>query len=86
MAYTAPGYPVSEDKLFIAPEDAAKIGVEERGEIVVESGEGSFRKAVSIKKGLRPGVLEYIVFKERANALALATHGEKVLDVNIKKG
>ncbi|HVN22835.1 MAG TPA: molybdopterin-dependent oxidoreductase, partial [Syntrophorhabdales bacterium] len=86
MAYTAPGYPVSEDKLFISPEDAQKLGVEEHGHVVIESAEGSVVKAVSIKKGLRQGVLEYVLFKERAAALGLSSRMQEVLDVTVKKG
>ncbi len=84
--YAAPGYPVSEDKLYIAPEDAEKLGVEERGQVLIESAEGSIKKAVSIKKGLRQGVLEYVVFKERQDVLGLSRNMQKVLDVTVKKG
>jgi predicted molibdopterin-dependent oxidoreductase YjgC len=86
MVYSAPGYPVSEDKLYIAPEDAQELGVEERGQVLIESAEGSIKKAVSIKKGLRQGVLEYVVFKDRHDALGLSKHMQKVLDVTVKKG
>jgi NADH-quinone oxidoreductase subunit G len=85
MVYAAPGYPVSEDKLYIAPEDAEKLGVEERGQVLIESAEGSIKKAVSIKKGLRQGVLEYVVFKERQDVLGLSRNVQKVLDVTVKK-
>ncbi len=84
-AYTAPGYPVSEDKLFIAPEDAEKLGVVEKGQVLIESAEGSVTKAVSLKKGLREGVLEYVVFKERTDALGLCKGMQKVVDVTVKK-
>jgi anaerobic selenocysteine-containing dehydrogenase len=85
MVYSAPGYPVSGDKLYIAPQDAQKLGVEERGQVLIESAEGSITKAVSIKKGLRQGVLEYVAFKERRDALGLAKHMQKVLNVTVKK-
>jgi len=86
MVYTAPGYPVSEDKLYIAPEDAQKLGVEEQGQVLIESSEGSLKKAVSVRKGLRQGVLEYVLFKEREDALGLSKGMQKVLDVTVKKG
>ena len=86
MVYAAPGYPVSEDKLYIAPEDAETLGVEERGQVLIESAEGSIKKAISIKKGLRQGVLEYVVFKERQDVLGLSRNVQKVLDVTVKKG
>jgi predicted molibdopterin-dependent oxidoreductase YjgC len=85
MVCSAPGYPVSGDKLYIAPQDAQKLGVEERGQVLIESAEGSITKAVSIKKGLRQGVLEYVAFKERGDALGLAKHMQKVLNVTVKK-
>ena len=53
---------------------------------MIESGEGSISKAVSMRKGLREGVLEYVVFKERREALGLSRHVQKVLDVTVKKG
>jgi predicted molibdopterin-dependent oxidoreductase YjgC len=86
MVYNAPGYPVSEDKLYIAPEDAQKLGVEEQGQVLIESAEGSLKKAVSVKKGLRQGVLEYVLFKERGDALGLSKGMQTVLDVTVKKG
>ncbi len=86
MVYSAPGYPVSGDKLYIAPEDAQRLGVEEQGQVLIESAEGSIKKAVSVRKGLREGVLEYVVFKERTEALGFSKHMQKVLDVTVKKG
>lgn len=84
--YSAPGYPISEDKLFISPEDAAKLGVTERDTVIIQSETGSIKKAVSIKAGLRPGILEYVLFKERRDALNLSKSMKKVIDVSVQKG
>jgi predicted molibdopterin-dependent oxidoreductase YjgC len=84
--YSAPGYPISEDKLFMSPEDAASLGVAERDSVIIQSEAGSIKKAVSIKTGLRPGVLEYVLFKERRDALNLSKSMKKVIDVSVQKG
>ena len=68
--YRHPGYPVSEDKLFMSPADAAVIGLAEGDVVRVASKNGSLHKPLSIKEGLRPGVLEYIVFRDRTEVLA----------------
>jgi anaerobic selenocysteine-containing dehydrogenase len=84
--YSAPGYPVSEDKLFISPEDAAALGVAERDLVTIQSEAGTIRKGVAIKAGLRPGILEYVLFKERRDALNLSKGMKKVIDVSVQKG
>jgi len=84
--YSAPGYPISEDKLFMSPEDAAALGVAERDPVIIQSEAGSIKKGVSIKAGLRQGVLEYVLFKDRRDALGLSKGMEKVIDVSVQKG
>jgi predicted molibdopterin-dependent oxidoreductase YjgC len=84
--YSAPGYPISEDKLFMSPEDAVALGVAERDPVIIQSEVGSIKKSVSIKTGLRQGVLEYVLFKDRRDALGLSKGMEKVIDVSVQKG
>jgi NADH-quinone oxidoreductase subunit G len=84
--YQHPGYPVSEDKLFLSLEDATALGVSEGDVVEVESKSGVVQKPASIKEGLRPGVLEYVVFKERRQALKLSASPTKWIDVKVRKG
>lgn len=86
LAYGHPGYPVSGDKLYISPEDAVALGVLEGENVLIESQAGSVSKAVSVKEGLRPGVLEYIVFRDRREALGLSQTPAKWIDVKVSKG
>jgi NADH-quinone oxidoreductase subunit G len=84
--YQNTGYPITEDKLFMSPEDASSLGIGEGTTIVVESKNGLIRKPVSIKHGLRQGVLEYILFKDRQQALKLSTSPKKWIEVKVRKG
>lgn len=84
--YQHPGYPISEDKLFMSGEDAAALGVSEGDIIEVESASGLVQKPVSIKEGLRPGALEYVVFKDRQQALRLSASPAKWIEVKVRKG
>jgi predicted molibdopterin-dependent oxidoreductase YjgC len=84
--YQHPGYPVSEDKLFMSGEDASALGVSEGDVVEIESKSGIVQKPFSIKEGLRPGVLEYVVFKDRRQALRLSALPTKWIDVKVRKG
>ncbi len=86
MIYQHPQYPVSEDKLFMSDADAARLGIVEGDIVEVQSSEGSLHKPVSIKEGLRPGVLEYIVFKDRFQVYKLAAAPTKWIEVKVRKG
>jgi predicted molibdopterin-dependent oxidoreductase YjgC len=79
------GYPISEGKLFFSPEDTKALGVSAGDEVVIESATGSMKHTVSIKEGLRKGVLEYMSLKDRQNALKLTADPAKVIDVTVKK-
>ena len=72
--YQQPGSPVSEDKLFMSGTDAAAMGLAEGDVVQVASKSGAVDKPVSIKEGLRPGVLEYLVFRDRPEAAQ--AHGD----------
>jgi predicted molibdopterin-dependent oxidoreductase YjgC len=84
--YQNTGYPITEDKLYMSPEDAGALGIGEGTTIEVESKNGLIRKPVSIKNGLRQGVLEYILFKDRQQALKLSTSPKKWIEVKVRKG
>jgi hypothetical protein len=84
--YQHPGYPISEDKLFMSDLDAAALGVTDGDIIEVASGAGLLQKPVSIKEGLRPGVLEYLVFRDRGEALKLMGTSAKWVAVRVRKG
>jgi NADH dehydrogenase/NADH:ubiquinone oxidoreductase subunit G len=85
-AYSHPGYPVSEDKLFLSPADASALGLAEGDVVRVTSSRGSLHKPLSLKEGLRPGVLEYIVFRDRPEVLGLIATPEKWIEVKVEKG
>jgi NADH dehydrogenase/NADH:ubiquinone oxidoreductase subunit G len=84
--YQQPGSPVSEDKLFMSGTDAAAMGLAEGDVVHVASESGAVDKPVSIKVGLRPGVLEYIVFRDRPEALRLMGAPAKWVEVKVRKG
>jgi formate dehydrogenase major subunit len=84
--YRHPGYPVSEDKLFLSGTDAAAMGLAEGDVVRVTSKSGSLHKPLSIKEGLRPGVLEYIVFRDRPEVLGLMEAPVKWIEVEVGKG
>ncbi|MGD0230126.1 MAG: 2Fe-2S iron-sulfur cluster-binding protein [Syntrophorhabdales bacterium] len=82
-----PGYPVSSDKLNMCAEDAAAAGLAEGDVVDVRSKGGSLKKALSIKEGLRRGVLEYIVFRDRPELTGLMeTPAQKWIEVTVDKG
>ncbi len=83
--YQHPGYPVSEDKLFMSGEDARELGLVEGDIVEVESGSGVLQKPVSTKEGLRRRVLEYLVFRDRREALKLSATPAKWIEVRVRK-
>ena len=84
--YQHPGYPVSEDKLNMSEEDAAELDLAEGDIVEVESGSGVLQKPISIKEGLRRRVLEYLVFRDRREALKLSASPAKWIEVRVRKG
>jgi anaerobic selenocysteine-containing dehydrogenase len=83
--YQHPGYPVSEDKLFMSGEDARELGLVEGDIVEVESGSGVLQKPISTKEGLRRRVLEYLVFRDRREALKLSATPAKWIEVRVRK-
>ena len=84
--YQQPGSPVSEDRLFMSGTDAAAMGLAEGDVAHVASESGAVDKPISIKEGLRPGVLEYLVFRDRPEALRLMGTPAKWVEVKVRKG
>ncbi len=77
---------VSSDALFISPGDAAALAVENGDLVVLESAEGSCTRSVTIKEGLKQGILEAVLFRERHDLLKLARTPAKVITVSLTKG
>lgn len=84
--YAGTDYPITEDRLFISSEDAENMGLREGDGVMLTSDEGSIKKAIAIKEGLRAGVLEYLLFKDRKDALKLSSSFRKLIDVSMEKG
>jgi len=85
LIYQHPGYPVSEDKLFMSEEDAKELGLVEGDIVEVASKSGALQKPISVKEGLRRGVLEYLVFRDRQEALKLSAEPSKWIEVRVRK-
>ncbi len=77
---------VSRDRLFISGEDAQRLGVSEGDVVILESAAGSIEKSVSVKEGLRAGVMEYMAFQDRQDVLSLSASPAKWITVQMRKG
>ena len=77
---------VCKDALYISPEDALSLNVQDGDLLVVENGLGSSARSVTVKEGLQRGILEGVLFKERQNLLKLTTAPAKVVHVSLTKG
>ncbi len=78
--------PVAGDKLFISPEDAAALDVTEGSTVTLESSAGKAQRKVSIKEGLKRGVIEYRMLRNRQDILKLCDGYRKRVPVTVKKG
>ncbi len=83
--YQQPGNPVSEDKFFMSPADASALGVVEGDVVQITSKTGTVDKPLSLKEGLRPGVLEYLIFRDRPAALKLMESPAKWIEVQVQR-
>ncbi|MBA4390891.1 MAG: hypothetical protein C0399_08120 [Syntrophus sp. (in: bacteria)] len=77
---------IAGNKLFISPEDATALTIAEGDTVTLESDFGTAQERASIKKGLKQGVVEYRMSKNRQNILKLAGGCEKHIPVTVKKG
>ncbi len=76
---------VQKDMLCVSPEDAAVLGVTSGEAIRLESATGAVVRPVTVKAGIKRGVLECFLFRERRDVLALAPGVAKVVEVSAKK-
>lgn len=82
----APGIArVQRDLLNIAPEDAAALNLADGENLYIESDNGAVTRPVTIKAGLRQGVLEGVLFQKRREMLALSLKPAKVIAVSVRK-
>jgi predicted molibdopterin-dependent oxidoreductase YjgC len=76
---------VTKDMLYLSPEDAALLKLADGDAICIESAEGTATGAVTIKTGIRQGVLECMLFRKRGEMLSLSSKPAKVIDVSVRK-
>ncbi len=76
---------VQKETLSLSPEDAATLGLTEGDSVRLESEDGAAVRPVTIKKGIRPGVLECLLFENRDAMLSLSLKPAKVIDVSVRK-
>ncbi len=70
----------------MSPADAQANGLSEGDVVQVSSKSGTVSKPLSVKEGLKPGVLEYIVFRDRKEASGLIDTPAKWVEVKVQKG
>ena len=76
---------VMKDMLSLSPEDAAFLKLADGDAVCVESDEGAATGVVTIKAGIRQGVLECMLFRKRREMLFLSWKPAKVIDVSVRK-
>ena len=76
---------VQKDRLCIAPEDAAALGIRDGEALRLESATGAAVRPVTVKAGIKRGVLECFLFRERGDMLALSPGSAKVIEVSAGK-
>jgi predicted molibdopterin-dependent oxidoreductase YjgC len=76
---------VQKDLLFISPEDAALLHIAAGESVRMESADGAVTRPVTIKAGMKTGVLECVLFRKRSEMLALSLRPSKVIAVSVRK-
>jgi predicted molibdopterin-dependent oxidoreductase YjgC len=76
---------VQKDGLYLSPEDAAALDLADGDELHVESASGAMIRPATIRAGIRPGVLECLLFRERRDALSLSPGHARSVAVSIRK-
>jgi anaerobic selenocysteine-containing dehydrogenase len=77
---------VTKDMLGVSPEDAAVLKLTDGDAVCIESGDGVATGTVTIKAGIRQGVLECMLFlRKRREMLSLSPKPAKVIDVSVRK-
>ena len=85
MAYVS-NPPIAGNKLYISREDAGALNISDGDKITLESNQGSTLERVFVKEGIRKGVLEYMMLRNRQEMLKLFEGYGKRIPVTIKKG
>ncbi len=76
---------VQKDKLCLSPEDAAALGIVSGERLRLVSATGAVVRPVTVKAGIKRGVIECFLFRERRDILALAPGAAKVIEVSVTK-
>ena len=76
---------VQKDALFISPEDAAALNLTDGDGLYLESADGDATRPVTVKAGIKQGVLECLLFRKRREMLALSLKPAKVIEVSVRK-
>ena len=76
---------VQKDLLFMSPEDAALLHIAAGESVCIESADGAVTRPVTIKAGIKTGVLECVLFQKRSEMLALSLRPSKVIAVSVRK-
>ena len=76
---------VQKDMLYISPGDAEDLDVTDGDELTLESADGAVTRPVTIKAGVRRGVLECLLYRKRSEMLALSLKPAKVIEVKVRK-
>jgi predicted molibdopterin-dependent oxidoreductase YjgC len=76
---------VQKEMLCISPEDAAALQLADGEAVCVESADGAVTRPVTVKAGVRKGVLECSLWLNRGEILALSAKPAKVIEVDVRK-
>jgi anaerobic selenocysteine-containing dehydrogenase len=76
---------VQKETLSLSPDEAATLGLVDGDAVRLESQDGAAVRPVTVKEGIRPGVLECLLFGNRDEILALSLKPAKVIDVLVSK-
>jgi formate dehydrogenase alpha subunit len=76
---------VQGDGLYLSPEDAKALGLADGDALCVESESGRMVRTATIRAGIRPGVLECLLFQKRRDALSLSQGQAGTIAVSIRK-
>ncbi|MBU1184900.1 MAG: hypothetical protein KJ663_06950, partial [Proteobacteria bacterium] len=76
---------VQKDALFISPGDAAALNLTDGDGLYLESADGDATRPVTVKAGIKQGVLECLLFRKRREMLALSLKPAKVIEVSVRK-
>jgi anaerobic selenocysteine-containing dehydrogenase len=76
---------VQKDALFISPEDAAALNLTDGDGLYLESADGDATRPVTVKAGIKQGVLECLLFRKRHEMLALSLKPAKAIEVSVRK-